>query len=214
MLVCVGDLLTSWRGALPGTAAAELAARIGADLLQRWSEPHRHYHTRDHLGVVLAVVDEQAAHAVDADAVRLAAWYHDAVYDPRRVDNEEASALLAEAALPALGVPPARVAEVARLVRLTASHDPAAGDRNGELLTDADLCVLAGSPEDYLAYTSAVRREYAHVPDPLFATGRAGVLTNLLSLPQLFHVPALRERWEDAARANLTQELQTLRIGV
>ncbi len=214
MLVCVGDLLTSWRDALPGTAPAELAARLGADLLQRWSEPHRHYHTTDHLGVVLAVIDEQATFAADADAVRLAAWYHDAVYDPHRVDNEEASALLAEAALPALGVPPARVAEVARLVRLTASHDPSPGDRNGELLTDADLRVLASAPEAYLAYTAAVRREYAHVSDPLFATGRAGVLTNLLSLPQLFHIPALRERWEDIARANLTRELQSLRIGV
>lgn len=214
MLVCVGDLLTSWRGALPGTAPAELAARIGADLLQRWSEPHRHYHTTDHLGAVLAVIDEQATYAVDPDAVRLAAWYHDAVYDPHRVDNEEASALLAEAALPALGVPAARVAEVARLVRLSASHDPSPGDRNGELLTDADLRVLASPPEAYLAYTTAVRREYAHVSDPLFATGRAAVLTNLLSLPQLFHVPALRELWEDVARANLTRELQSLRIGV
>jgi predicted metal-dependent HD superfamily phosphohydrolase len=211
MLVGVGDLMTSWRGALPATAPAELAARVGADLIQRWSEPHRHYHTRDHLEVVLAVVDEQATFAADTDAVRLAAWYHDAIYDPNRVDNEEASALLAEAALPTLGVPPARVAEVARLVRLTASHDPAPGDRNGELLTDADLCVLAGGPEAYQTYTAGVRREYAYIPDPLFATGRAAVLSNLLSLPHLFHVPALRERWEDVARANLARELQVLR---
>jgi predicted metal-dependent HD superfamily phosphohydrolase len=202
--------LTSWRAAL-SAAPPELAARVGADLLARWGERHRHYHTVSHLAVVLAVVEEQHGHAADLDAVRLAAWYHDVIYDPHRVDNEEASALLAEAALPPLGVPAARVAEVARLVRLTASHDPAPGDRNGELLTDADLAVLASPPEGYAAYTAAVRREYAHVPDPLFATGRAAVLHNLLALPTLFHVPALRERWEDVARANLTRELQVLR---
>jgi predicted metal-dependent HD superfamily phosphohydrolase len=211
MLVCVGDLLTSWRGALPVTAPAELAARVGADLVQRWGEPHRHYHTQDHLAAVLAVVNEHAAHAADPDAIRLAAWYHDVIYDPHRVDNEEASALLAEATLPALGVPPARVAEVARLVRLTASHDPAPGDRNGELITDADLSVLASPAEAYQVYAAAVRREYAHVPDPLFAAGRAAVLSNLLSLSQLFHIPALRDRWENAARANLTRELHLLR---
>jgi predicted metal-dependent HD superfamily phosphohydrolase len=207
----VGDLLTAWRESLPAAAPTELAARAGADLVRRWGEPHRHYHTAGHLAVVLAVVDENAGHAADADAVRLAAWYHDAVYDPHRVDNEEASALLAESSLPALGVPTDRMAEVARLVRLTASHDPSPGDRNGELLTDADLAVLASPPEVYLAYTAAVRREYAHISEPQFAAGRAGVLHNLLCLPSLFHIPALRERWEDIARSNLTRELTTLR---
>ena len=207
----VADLLTSWRESLPAAAPPELAARVGADLLRRWGEPHRHYHTANHLTVVLAVVGEQAGHVADPDAVRLAAWYHDAVYDPHRVDNEEASAVLAEATLPGLGVPPDRVAEVARLIRLTASHDPSPGDRNGELLTDADLAVLASSYETYLAYTAAVRREYAHVSEPQFVAGRAGVLHNLLCLPSLFHIPVLRERWEDLARSNVTRELTALR---
>jgi predicted metal-dependent HD superfamily phosphohydrolase len=211
MLVVVADLLTSWRQALPAAAPAEPAARVGAELLRRWSEPHRHYHTTSHLAVVLGVIDEHAGHATDPDAVRLAAWFHDAIYDPHRVDNEEASALLAEATLPALGLPAERVAEVARLVRLTATHDPAPGDRNGELLTDADLAVLASPQDAYLAYTAAVRREYAHVSEPQFVAGRAAVLHNLLSLPSLFHVPALRERWEDVARTNLSRELTALR---
>ena len=157
------------------------------------------------------MIDEQAAAARDLSVVRLAAWFHDAVYDPRRVDNEEASALLAEAVLPELEIEAARVAEVARLVRLTASHDPAPGDRNGGLLSDADLAILAGSPESYRTYTVAVRREYAHVPDAAFAAGRAAVLRNLLDLPWLFHTPVLRDRWEEPARANITWELATLR---
>ena len=103
---------------------------------------------------MLRLVDEHADRAADPDAVRLAAWFHDAVYDPQRMDNEEASALLAEAVLPGLDVPPVRVAEVARLVRLTASHDPIPGDRNGGLLIDADLGILACPPDVYREPTS------------------------------------------------------------
>jgi predicted metal-dependent HD superfamily phosphohydrolase len=207
----VNELLHGWRATLPASAPAGLVTRVGENLLARWGEPQRHYHTVSHLQVVLGVVDEHAGRAEDSTAVRLAAWYHDAVYDPKRVDNEEASALLAEATLPELDVAPNRVTEVARLVRLTATHDPIPGDRNGGLLTDADLCVLASPPDLYASYVAAVRREYAHVPDQAFAAGRAAVLNNLLSLPRLFHTPILRERWEDMARANILKELAGLR---
>jgi predicted metal-dependent HD superfamily phosphohydrolase len=190
------------------------ASRVGDELLARWTEPHRHYHTTDHLQAMLAVVEDNAARATSAAAVKLAAWFHDAVYDPLRLDNEEASALLAEAVLPDLDVPADQVAEVARLVRLTASHDPLPGDRNGGLLMDADLAILAAPPETYRAYTQAIRREYAHLDDAVFAVGRAGVLNNLLNLPRLFHTPALRERWEDVARYNVTAELTSIRTGV
>jgi predicted metal-dependent HD superfamily phosphohydrolase len=207
----VSDLFDAWLRALPLDAPGTAAAEAGLDLLSRWSEPHRHYHTLDHLAAVLAVIDEHADRAPDPSAVRLAAWFHDAVYDPRRVDNEEASALLAEAKLPTLSVPAGTVAEVARLVRLTASHDPLPGDRNGELLSDADLAILAAEPAAYLAYTQAIREEYSYLPDVTFATGRAGVLQTLLGLPRLFHTPALRDRWQEPARRNLTRELASLR---
>src|SRR5262245_30263250 len=104
---------------------------IGAELLRRYAEPHRRYHTTRHLADVLDRVDELAAEADDADAVRLAAWFHDAVYDPLRGDNEERSANLAERALGETDLPGGTVAEVARLVRLTATHAPEPGDRNG-----------------------------------------------------------------------------------
>jgi predicted metal-dependent HD superfamily phosphohydrolase len=206
-----GPLLHAWQSLLPSSAPPGAVTRVGQNLLDRWQEPQRHYHTVDHLAAVLRVVEDHASHAADATAVALAGWFHDAVYDPRRVDNEEASALLAEAVLPGLDVTAARVAEVARLVRLTASHDPIPGDRNGGLLTDADLAILASPARAYQAYIRAVRAEYAFVPDAAFSAGRAGVLHNLLNLPRLFHTPALRDRWEDPARGNITEELAMLR---
>jgi predicted metal-dependent HD superfamily phosphohydrolase len=120
------------------------------------------------------------------------------------------SAALAARVLPGAGVPGERVAAVTRLVRLTATHDPSPGDRDGILLCDADLAVLAGEPDGYAAYTAAVRAEFAHVPDEAFRTGRAAVLRRLTALPSLYRVPALHERWEERARANLAAELQAL----
>jgi predicted metal-dependent HD superfamily phosphohydrolase len=212
MLEPVSDLLHAWRGSLPPAAPVPCVSRVGDELLARWTEPHRHYHTVDHLQAVLAIVEDNAAAAVDPMAVRLAAWFHDAVYDPTRVDNEEASALLAESVLPELRVSVAQIAEIARLVRLTATHDPLPGDRNGGLLMDADLAILAAPPETYRAYTVAVRREYGHLDDATFASGRAGVLANLLGLPRLFHTAVLRDRWEDLARYNVTTELANIRV--
>jgi predicted metal-dependent HD superfamily phosphohydrolase len=195
-------------GATAGDGAIDAA---GADLRRRWAEPHRHYHTLAHLRSVLSMVGSTAAPGVDRDAVRLAAWFHDAVYAPRAagVANEKASAALAASTLAGLGVPSATVEEVRRLVLLTATHTPGPADRNGELLCDADLAILSADPDAYDAYAAEVRREYAHVPDDQFRAGRAAVLRHLLDLPALYRLPAMQGRVA-RARANLERELAAL----
>ncbi|MER5973937.1 hypothetical protein ABT112_30205 [Streptomyces sp. NPDC002055] len=185
-------------------------AAYGENLLGRWAEPQRRYHTTDHLLAVLDRVEELVHHCADPDAVRLAAWFHDAVYRPDRSENEERSAQLAERALPEAGVSAARTAEVARLVRLTVTHDPAPGDTDGEVLCDADLAVLAGPPQAYAAYAAAVRQEYGFVPHEAFREGRAAVLRQLLDLPRLFRTEAGHDRWERTARHNMATELELL----
>ncbi|MFI6610761.1 hypothetical protein [Streptomyces sp. NPDC050507] len=180
------------------------------NLLERWAEPQRRYHTTAHLAAVLGHLDTLAGHAADADAVRLAAWFHDAVYRPDRSENEERSAVLAERALSEAGVPDATTAEVARLVRLTVTHDPAAGDTNGEALCDADLAILAAPPKEYAEYAARVREEYGFVPDEAFREGRAAVLRQLLELPRLFRTPHGAAEWEARARHNLATELELL----
>jgi predicted metal-dependent HD superfamily phosphohydrolase len=204
------DLLGEWTrllsGVVPAGADPAAVADAGRELLRRWSEPHRRYHDVEHLATVLSIVDELGAPA----EVRLAAWYHDAVYDPRSADNEERSARLAVDGLTALGVARRQVDEVARLVRLTAGHDPAHDDINGALLCDADLAVLARSTDDYDRYAAAIREEYSHVPEDAFRAGRAAVLQHLLDLPALYRLPRLHSRWEEPARANLRRELNAL----
>ncbi|GAA4570550.1 hypothetical protein GCM10023176_29390 [Micromonospora coerulea] len=210
----MGELIARWRDAARGAGATDPVGvdRAGARLLAGWREPHRHYHTLTHLTAVLDVVDGHATLARRPDLVRLAAWCHDAVYDPRAGGdaNERASAALADRLLADAGLAAGAVAEVRRLVLLTAGHAVTGDDPDGALLCDADLAVLAGPPPAYDRYAAAVRREYAHVPDPDFRAGRARVLESLLALPRLYRLPTLYSRWETPARTNLTRELATL----
>ncbi|WP_244929999.1 hypothetical protein [Nocardioides sp. W7] len=179
-------------------------------LLAAYAEETRGYHDTRHLAEVLDRLDELAAAGTpyDVGPVVLAAWFHDAVYDGER-DAEERSATWAEDALPGL-VEAGVVEEVARLVRLTETHRPADDDPNGCALSDADLAILAAPADRYASYTSAVRREYAHLDDDVFRDGRTQVLASLADKEHLFHTAYARERWEAAARANLERELAEL----
>ena len=157
------ELAERWHAVLPHQEA------LGASLVARHREPHRRYHDVRHLLAVLRQVDALAGDQ-DLFLVRLAAWFHDAVYDIpfRELTNEEASARLALRELSRAGLEQEDLTQVARLVRLTAEHVPESRDPEGELLCDADLAVLASPPEAYAAYVDAVREEFASVPDDDF----------------------------------------------
>jgi predicted metal-dependent HD superfamily phosphohydrolase len=212
-MVDVIDLPAAWlRDALDAgaTAGPAAVADAGARLLARWGEEHRRYHDVEHLREVLAAVDDLAADADDPAAVRLAAWFHDAVYQGRPSADERESAELARDVLTGLGVPADRVDVVERLVLVTIDHDPRPGDRDGAVLCDADLAVLGSAPDRYARYVSAVRLEYASIPEPMFRAGRAAVLRALASAPSLYRTQQARDRWEGAARVNLGAELTAL----
>lgn len=209
-------LLTRWTSTLLAARAGREGPPpepYGRNLLTRWSEPHRRYHTLDHLKAVLDRIDEltdQGGEGGELELIRLAAWFHDAVYRPDRSENEERSATLAEKALTEAGLTPHEVTEVARLVRLTITHDPTDGDLNGEILCDADLAILATDEDTYGGYARAVREEYAFVPEAAFREGRASVLRHLLSLPRLYRTPYGAAAWEERARRNVEGELAGL----
>jgi predicted metal-dependent HD superfamily phosphohydrolase len=141
--------------------------------------------------------------------VLLAAWFHDAVYDGEG-DLEERSAVLAETELEAAGCAEDLVTEVARLVRLTATHRPEPGDRRGAVLCDADLAILAADGARYAEYVAGVRAEYAGLDDATFRAGRAAVLAGLVGSGRLFHTETGRRLWEDRARTNVARELTAL----
>lgn len=151
------------------------------------------------------VADVQPAPEHPAE-VTLAVWFHDAIYDPRRTDNEARSAQLAEETLLAAGVDADAAARVAGLVRLTA-HDREGLTGDGAILCDADLTILGAEPARFDAYDAAIRREYEWVPAAVYRRERARVLARFLERRSLYHTSHFRERFEARARENLRRAL-------
>jgi predicted metal-dependent HD superfamily phosphohydrolase len=185
---------------------------VTAQLVAAYCEPHRAYHTVAHIAALLELLDLHAATVRDADLVTLAILYHDAVYDPRRADNEAASAEVARQDLAALGVNDGRIERVSHLVLATQHgvHVPDAHDKDLALLLDLDLSVLAAPAADYDVYARAIRREYSHVPDLLYRPGRRRVLQKFINADQLYLTPTLQTAWQHAAKANLIREIGSL----
>jgi predicted metal-dependent HD superfamily phosphohydrolase len=184
-------------------------------LLGRHRERHRRYHGTAHVRWVVRHVLELATvePVDDLDAVVAAAFYHDAVYEPKHPANERASARLARRDLAALGSPvpwdETRIGSVAAMIEGTATHlDPP--DVDTAVLFDADLAVLGADVVGYDAYVTGVRAEYRHVADDDWRAGRAAVLEAFLERPAIYATDSGRRRWEARARANITGELAML----
>ena len=186
--------------------ASEPTNDIGFDLAACYTEPHRHYHTMEHITAVLQHLTELH---VATPTAKLAAFFHDAVYDPTRGDNEAQSAELAREVLVAVDRPEAD--DVAAIVLATATHElPDGAPRETAAFLDADLAILAAPPEVYDAYTENVRKEYGHVSDANFRTGRAGILEGFLTRDQLFFTTAGQAKFDALARTNLRREIESL----
>ncbi|HQY34285.1 hypothetical protein [Actinotalea sp.] len=213
-------LISAWSRAAVGagaTAPRDEVDAVGEELLERWSDPHRHFHNLRHLTDVLARVDELAEETHEPDLVRLAAWYHGAVFDAaekvsyahRGGEDEMASAALAREELTGLGLRPAAVDRVVELVVALARHVSRPEDFDCAVLCDADLAMLAADPQRYKAYLTDIRAEYAHLPVEEFVRARIAILRRLEHRPTLFSSP-LGAAWEEPARQNLGGELHRL----
>ncbi|MEP7764556.1 hypothetical protein [Sanguibacter sp. 25GB23B1] len=209
-------LLSSWvRSCVAAGATAPVAEiqQVGNSLLDRWSEPSRVYHTVRHLADVLSRVDELAEETHEPDLVRLAAWYHGAIfsaasgaaYAAHGGEDEVASAALAREELLGLGVPDRDAERVTSLVTALVRHKSIPQDFDCAVLCDADMGILATEPQRYKAYLEDIRKEYEHIPVRDYLTARHRILTKLLNRKALYVSP-LGTAWEEAARQNLGAE--------
>lgn len=183
-------------------APLELTAEVEAELAKRYAEPHRAYHTAEHVTEVLRWFDDVAAEGLwrDPAAVYLACVFHDAVYDPLAKDNEARSAELARAA--------GAGERTVELILLTARHgrlEPGDVDDEAALFLDCDLAILGAEPAAFDAYDAAVAREYAALPADTYRAGRRAFLTGLLARPRIFLSDRFHARLDGAARANLAR---------
>jgi predicted metal-dependent HD superfamily phosphohydrolase len=188
---------------------------LRAELVRMYQAEGRHYHDLRHIETMLERAARQELH--DREAVEAAIWFHDAIYDARRKDNEEKSAELAVARL--LGTTADdRVDRIATMIRATAGHalpefsDPRAS-ADCALFLDMDLAVLAAPPEQFAAYESDVRREYGFLSEPQWIAGRRRVLENFLARRTIYLSEAFRRTHEGRARQNLALALALARLG-
>ncbi len=205
--------LPDWRRLWAELGAASVNGGLLNQLVAAYSERHRHYHTLQHLRECLAHAEATRTLARRPAEVELALWFHDAVYDPVRGDNEERSAAWAHASVLAAGCAPEVADRIRAHVLATAGHAPDAQDADRALLLDIDLAVLGASYARFDEYERQVRAEYAHVPEAAWREGRARVLRGFLGRPRLYGTDVYHEALEARARENLARSLQRLAGG-
>jgi len=192
-------------------ASLNLAPPTGLceQLLRAWAEPQRHYHTLQHLAECLTLFDTLRAHAKQPADIELALWFHDAIYDVQGHDNEARSAHWAVEALAAGGVDMARCQRVHDLIMATC-HTALPASPDQALLVDIDLAILGAPAVRFAEYTRQIQAEYAWVPPEVYAVKRRAVLLGFLDREQIYTTPAVAQRLEELARANLAKAISSL----
>jgi predicted metal-dependent HD superfamily phosphohydrolase len=206
-------LWPAWQAVVqPFAAPADRVESAFGMITANYARPERFYHNLDHIEAVLTTIEQLRDLAPDLAAVRLAGWLHDVVYDSRAQDNEERSAAFAETLLPGLAVPDAVTAAVRRLILCTKTHQVEGPD--SAVLLDADLAILGAPEAEYATYATAIRREYAWVPEERFRVGRLQVLECFLRRERIYLTEPMHQGREAPARRNLRREIDSLATGV
>jgi 2-haloacid dehalogenase len=202
-------LLPRWH-ALWRELGAEPDETLFRDIVARYGEPHRRYHTLRHLEECFDAFDAVRGEARHPAEVELALWFHDAIYDATSKDNERRSAEWARSAIAGAGLPE-EVGERVYAMVMATRHDAAAPATADErILVDVDLSILGSEPERFEEYERQVREEYSWVPEPVFAGARRAILQGFIARPHLYETALFRDALESRARQNLLRSIARL----
>jgi predicted metal-dependent HD superfamily phosphohydrolase len=205
----VSNLKTEWQHLLGKYCSDEAEIdKIFQLLVTKYSEKHRAYHNLSHINYLLG--EAEKIEFEDFEAVFLATWFHDAIYEPRRKDNEIQSAKLAIKLLQTLNLPNNKIKQVEKIIIATQTHSAENLDDDGKIFLDLDLSILGANEEIYQNYSRVIRHEYAYVPNFLYRRGRKKVLENFLRRETIYFTENLRQRFEKQARINLSNEIKEL----
>lgn len=182
------------------------------DLRIRYSKPQRKYHVWQHITDGLAEFEPSQSLALHPEEIKLAYYFHDAIYDTRTKDSENVdnSALLAVDVLQQAKLPPVMIQRVADLVLVTKHTTPSVGV-DAQLIVDIDFSVLGKPEAEFDEYERNIRQEYAWVEDQIFRSTRADILTRFLQRPQIFNTQFFVNKYEEQARKNLQRSISNLR---
>jgi len=181
------------------------------ELSDAYSQPRRHYHNLTHLENLYHELVSIKTQIQDWKVLLWALFYHDAVYDTLKSNNEEKSAALAEKRMKSLGVSEEIVARVVEMILATKTH-VVSENQDVNYFTDADLSILGKDWEVYKQYAKQVRNEYAIYPDLLYNPGRKKVLKHFLEMNQIFKTDYFTQKYEEQARINIQRELEGDRV--
>src|SRR5687768_11212192 len=202
----------AWASVCAASGVAHVDLAFGL-IEYAYSGPTRHYHNVRHIADCLREFAAVRPSCRDAAAVEAALLFHDYEYEPTRHDNEERSADEAAKALGAVNWPGVQVESVRGLI-LATRHAAAPATPDACVVVDIDLSILGQPPAAFDGYEQAIRKEYAHVPDDAFRTGRATILSAFLSRPRIYATDYFASRYEMSARENLGRSLAALRSHV
>ncbi len=193
--------------------AGDVASRWKDDILRRYGEATRHYHTWKHVEALLRGLNEAETRPTDRDAVVMAIVFHDLVYDSTRKDNEQESEREWRRFVVECGLAAELGDKVSDWILQTCQHmqcDAARAEADKLLFLDLDLSVLGADGDEYDRYSSNIRKEYAHVPEQQFNEGRSKVLQSFLAKHSLYFTPEFEQKLQARARANIEHELAQL----
>ena len=178
-------------------------------LIKAHAEPHRAYHTLDHIAACLRHLDEVRGQTECPDEIEMALWFHDAVYDPFSATNEEDSAEWAADWLQDKGLDKSVYGRIADYILATKSHDtPASVD--GRFMLDIDLSILGTPVQSYDQFEIDVRREYRRIPRFIFRKKRKAILEGFLTRGRIYGTEFFYNKLETQARINLTRAINNL----
>ncbi len=180
------------------------------DLVVKYSESHRYYHTVEHIDKCLNMLEEVSDLVDDSFSLEVAIWFHDVVYDPLKKDNEEMSAKYAQKLLSALQVDSDKISIIYDLIVLT-QHSKAPETNDEKFLLDIDVSILGADADSYMYYENNIRKEYIQVSDAEYREGREKVLRMFLDSDYIYNTDYFRERFEQQARVNIAEALRKLK---
>ncbi len=203
------DLLSRWHALWQRLGAHSASEPIFDELVRRYGEPHRAYHTLAHIQDCLHQFDQARDLAEHADEIELALWCHDVIYDPHSADNELQSANWIVTFLNEGQISADVISRVQDLILATQHLAPPAGI-DAALIADIDLSSLGYSPAEFDRYNAAIRQEYHWVPETTYREARAKVLELFLVRSAIYQTSYFHDRYEAQARQNLTRAIQNL----
>jgi predicted metal-dependent HD superfamily phosphohydrolase len=181
---------------------------VGEQLWGLYTSPDRHYHNLTHIQECLKLLELMPTPY--PEAIELAIWFHDAVYNTRAADNEQQSANLATATIQQAGLSAELANKVHQLILATSHQHQAIDDHDTQLLIDIDLAILGSDPDTFKVYESNIRQEYVWVPLTTFQQKRAEILQEFLDRLAIYQTTAYWEMFEAPARRNLAKSIAQL----